>query len=101
MRINSIPLPRCRNVRAMATWHEKCPNDVPDNATSQQHFKFIAELDMLHWAFVFLVVGLLAAVLGFSGIAGTTTQLAQILFVVFLVLFVVSLLFGRRRGPIV
>jgi uncharacterized membrane protein YtjA (UPF0391 family) len=53
---------------------------------------------MLHWALVFLVVALVAAVFGFGGIASTAAGMAQILFVVALVLFVVSLLFGFARG---
>ena len=51
---------------------------------------------MLNWALTFLVVAIIAAVLGFGGIAGTATWIAQTLFVVFLVLFLVSLLLGRR-----
>ena len=53
---------------------------------------------MLSWAITFLVIALIAAALGFGGIAGTAAGFAQILFFVFLVLFVVSLLFGRRRA---
>jgi uncharacterized membrane protein YtjA (UPF0391 family) len=57
------------------------------------------ELRMLHWALVFLVIALVAAVFGFGGIASTAAGMAQILFVIALVLFVVSLLFGfMRRG---
>ncbi|KAB0784091.1 DUF1328 domain-containing protein, partial [Pseudomonas aeruginosa] len=41
---------------------------------------------------------IIAAVLGFGGIAGAATGIAKILFVLFLVLFVVSFFFGRRRG---
>jgi uncharacterized membrane protein YtjA (UPF0391 family) len=51
---------------------------------------------MLSWALTFLVIALIAAALGFTGIAGTATGIAQILFYVFLVLFVLSLVFGRR-----
>lgn len=55
---------------------------------------------MLHWALVFLVVALIAAVFGFGGIASTAAGMAQILFVIALVLFVVSLLAGfLRRSP--
>jgi len=50
---------------------------------------------MLNWAVTFLVIALIAAVLGFGGIAGTAVGLAKILFFVFLVLFVVSFLIGR------
>jgi uncharacterized membrane protein YtjA (UPF0391 family) len=52
---------------------------------------------MLYWAMVFLVIALVAAVLGFGALAGASAWIAQVLFVLFLVLFVVSLLFGARR----
>lgn len=55
---------------------------------------------MLRWAVIFLVVALVAAMLGFGGIAGTASSIAMILFWVFLaitvVLFLVSLLGGGR-----
>ena len=54
---------------------------------------------MLYWALMFLVIALVAAVFGFGGIASTATGIAQILFVIAIVLFLVSLLAGfmRRR----
>ncbi|TQV66311.1 DUF1328 domain-containing protein [Exilibacterium tricleocarpae] len=51
---------------------------------------------MLHWALIFLIVGLVAAVLGFSGIAGAATNIAWILFVVGVVLAIVFALVGRK-----
>jgi len=51
---------------------------------------------MLHYAVVFLVVALIAAVFGFTGIAAASAGVAKILFFLFLALFVVSLIFGRR-----
>jgi uncharacterized membrane protein YtjA (UPF0391 family) len=54
---------------------------------------------MLSWAITFLIIAIIAAVLGFGGIAGTASGIAKILFVIFLVLFVASLIFGRGRGP--
>lgn len=51
---------------------------------------------MLSWALTFLVIAVVAAILGFGVIAGTAASIAKLLFFVFLVLFVVSLLFGRR-----
>ena len=51
---------------------------------------------MLNWAVTFLVIALIAAVLGFGGIAGTAVGIAKILFFVFLILFVISFLMGRR-----
>lgn len=54
---------------------------------------------MLRWAVVFLVVAIVAALFGFGGVAGISADFARILFFLFLVLFVVSLLFGwRGRG---
>jgi uncharacterized membrane protein YtjA (UPF0391 family) len=49
---------------------------------------------MLHYAVVFLVIALIAAVFGFGGIAASAVGIAKILFVVFLVLAVASFLFG-------
>jgi uncharacterized membrane protein YtjA (UPF0391 family) len=49
---------------------------------------------MLYWALMFLVIALVAAVFGFGGIASTATGMAQILFVIALVLFIVSLFAG-------
>lgn len=55
---------------------------------------------MLSWAIFFLIVALIAAVLGFGGIAGTAVGLAKIVFFVFVVLFLVSIVYhlvtGRR-----
>lgn len=51
---------------------------------------------MLSWSITFLVIALVAAVLGFGGIAAGAAGIAKILFFVFLVLFVVSLIAGRR-----
>lgn len=51
---------------------------------------------MLNWAATFFVIAIIAAVLGFTSIAGSAIDIAKILFVVFLVLAVVSFIFGRR-----
>ncbi|MDA0206523.1 MAG: DUF1328 domain-containing protein [Acidobacteria bacterium] len=53
---------------------------------------------MLGWALTFLVVALMAAVLGFGGIAGASAGIAKLLFVVFLVLFVVSMIMRAVQG---
>ncbi len=55
---------------------------------------------MLGWALTFLVIALIAAVLGFGGVAGTAVGIAKLLFFVFIVLFLISLVFGMRR-PVV
>ena len=53
---------------------------------------------MLGWALTFLVVALIAGVLGFTTIAGTAIGVAKILFYVFLVLFLISLVMNFLRG---
>lgn len=52
---------------------------------------------MLSWTITFLVIALIAAVLGFGVIAGTPAAIAKILFFVFVILFLVSLITGRRH----
>jgi uncharacterized membrane protein YtjA (UPF0391 family)/predicted small secreted protein len=56
---------------------------------------------MLYYAALFFVIALVAALFGFGGIAAGAVEIAKILFFVFLVLFVVSLIAGlmRRGGP--
>ena len=51
---------------------------------------------MLNWSIIFLIIALVAAVLGFGGIAGAAVGIAKLLFGVFLVLFLISLFLGRR-----
>jgi len=51
---------------------------------------------MLSWSALFLIIALIAAALGFSGIAGTAVGIAKVLFFIFIVLFLVSLVFGRK-----
>ena len=57
---------------------------------------------MLKWAFIFLAIGLIAGLLGFTGVAGTSIAIAKTLFFVFLVIFLVLLVLGltvaRRVG---
>jgi uncharacterized membrane protein YtjA (UPF0391 family) len=50
---------------------------------------------MLSWAILFLVIALIAGVLGFGVVAGTAAWVAKVLFVVFIILFLVSLISGR------
>ena len=45
---------------------------------------------------VFLLIALIAGAMGFGGIAGSASVIAQVLFFVFLVLFIFSLVFGRQ-----
>jgi uncharacterized membrane protein YtjA (UPF0391 family) len=59
-------------------------------------------MTLLAWAFIFFVVALVSAVFGFTGIAVAAATIAQILFYVFALLFVVFLLmalFGHKPSP--
>ena len=49
---------------------------------------------MLRWAIFFLILGLVAGVLGFTGIAGASFAIAKLLFFIFVAIFVVLLLLG-------
>ena len=54
---------------------------------------------MLNWALLFFVIALVAALLGFGGIATAAAGVAKILFYIFLVIFLVTLIMGLgRRG---
>lgn len=51
---------------------------------------------MIGWAATFIIIALIAGLLGFTGIAGTAVNIAWILFVVGLVLGIVFFIMGRR-----
>jgi uncharacterized membrane protein YtjA (UPF0391 family) len=51
---------------------------------------------MLSWTLTFIVIALIAGVLGFGVVAGTAAYVAKVCFFIFLVLFVISLLRGRK-----
>jgi uncharacterized membrane protein YtjA (UPF0391 family) len=53
---------------------------------------------MLQMAAVFFVIALIAAVFGFGGIAAGAVEIAKILFFVFLIMFIVTLVMGIMRG---
>ena len=58
-------------------------------------FKICAEEDaMLRWALIFLVVAIVAGIFGFAGIMMAAAGIAKLLFYLFLVLFLVSLVMG-------
>ncbi|MBX6320081.1 DUF1328 domain-containing protein [Pigmentiphaga sp.] len=52
---------------------------------------------MLRWAAIFFVIALIAALFGFGGIASGAAEIAKILFYVFVIVFVVTLLLGALR----
>lgn len=67
----------------------------------QGHLIQNLELNMLSWAIGFFIVAIIAAIFGFGGIASGAAGIAKILFFLFVLAFVVSLIMGlmRGRGP--
>jgi uncharacterized membrane protein YtjA (UPF0391 family) len=55
---------------------------------------------MLYWALVFLDIALIAGVLGFTGVAVASAGIAKVLFAIFLVLFLISLVTHLARGRV-
>jgi len=55
-------------------------------------------LIMLSWVVTFLVVALIAGILGFGGIAGASVEIAKIIFFIAVVLFLISAVVGLARG---
>jgi uncharacterized membrane protein YtjA (UPF0391 family) len=49
---------------------------------------------MLRWTVTFLIIAIIAALLGFTGVAGASITIAKVLFFIFLALFIISLLAG-------
>lgn len=56
---------------------------------------------MLRWAIVFALIAIVASGLGFFGLADTSAQIAKLFALVFVVLFIIALVAGRRTlgGP--
>jgi uncharacterized membrane protein YtjA (UPF0391 family) len=53
---------------------------------------------MLSWVVTFLIVALVAGILGFGGIAGVSIEIAKTIFFIAVVLFLVSAVVGLARG---
>lgn len=54
---------------------------------------------MLSYSLLFLVIALIAGALGFWAVSGVAATIAKVLFAVFLILFLVALVSGRRTPP--
>ena len=57
-----------------------------------------AELVMLSWVVTFLIIALIAGILGFGGIAGVSIEIAKAIFFIAVVLFIISAVVGLARG---
>jgi uncharacterized membrane protein YtjA (UPF0391 family) len=49
---------------------------------------------MLRWAVIFFIIAIIAALFGFGGIAAGAEEIAKVLFFIFIVLFLISVIFG-------
>jgi uncharacterized membrane protein YtjA (UPF0391 family) len=76
-------------------WLEPVACPSVDQMTKRHIF---SERNMLGLVVTFLIIALIAGILGFGGIAGVAVGFAKIVFLVALVLFLVSLVFGGLRG---
>jgi uncharacterized membrane protein YtjA (UPF0391 family) len=56
------------------------------------------EASMLKWAFVFLIIAVIAGIFGFTDVEAASATIAQWLFGIFLVLFLGALLIGLTLG---
>jgi uncharacterized membrane protein YtjA (UPF0391 family) len=73
---------------------EHCPISFRSRRRTRQFGGFA----MLSWVVTLLIIALVAALLGFGGIAGTAIGLAKLIFYIAVILFLVSLIFGYSRG---
>ena len=60
--------------------------------------EFFKDKTMLQWAISFLIIALIAAFLGFGGIAAISVEMARILFGVFILLFLIAAVMHAMRG---
>ena len=60
--------------------------------------KLKSEIAMLSWIVTFLIVALIAGVLGFGGVAGASVEIARAIFFIAIVLFLISAVLGVVRG---
>lgn len=77
-------------------WHGACSSNSQRPRLSGPFPFSSLEEPMLHWAAVFLVIALVAALFGFGGIAAGAASIAKVLFVLFIILALVAFIVGRR-----
>lgn len=89
-----------KKVRSLDHWHLSCMVSF-SSASDQPFLRFPPHplqltKNMLSWTLTFIIVALIAGVLGFGTLAGAAATVAQVCFVIFLILFVVSLIRGKK-----
>jgi uncharacterized membrane protein YtjA (UPF0391 family) len=87
-----------RNICSEAGLFPQPMGDINRRA-DRRNRKWKAEgLTMLSWVVTFLVVALIAGILGFGGIVGASVEIAKIIFFIAVVLFLISAVVGLARG---
>ena len=76
---------------------ENIADGQPECSYQAVTLTMVKEKRMFRWGIIFLVIALIAAALGFGGLAGTAAGAAKIVFVVGIILFLVSLFTVRKR----
>jgi uncharacterized membrane protein YtjA (UPF0391 family) len=80
-------------------WNKQLIADVDRLAASAPSQRGLLMGNLLYWAVVFLIVALVAAFVGFGGVAGVATEGARLLFWVAIILVILSFIGGMlRRG---
>jgi uncharacterized membrane protein YtjA (UPF0391 family) len=101
-----LPVSTCFTRRAEAGWHllfnhMASGNEAASNARETDSAAGSGRRErrnkMLYYALVFLLIAIVAAVLGFGGVAVISAGIAKILFFIFIVLFLVSLITHMSR----
>jgi uncharacterized membrane protein YtjA (UPF0391 family) len=98
--VEHAPKGRCRRIRALRLFTAALARhllwDIASAASRSERTSSLEESTMLHWAAVFLVIALIAALFGFGGIAAGAAGIAKVLFVLFIILALVAFVVGRR-----
>jgi uncharacterized membrane protein YtjA (UPF0391 family) len=78
-----------RPVRLDGTKWRRCAYNPGNGRQLREAF-----MSLLRWALIFLLISLVAALFGFTGLSAATADIARILFYIFLVIFLVLLILG-------
>lgn len=63
----------------------------------KSNYRYQKEVHMMNYAITFFIIAIVAAVFGFTNIAGSAIDIAKMLFVFFLIISVAAFIFGRRK----
>jgi len=76
----------------LALWNQKAAFTFTTPGTTDRNEATV--MSLLKWALIFLLISIVAALFGFTGISAATADIARILFYIFVVIFLVLLILG-------